>query len=66
MKLLVERQRHVIYFKVGMFDYCFIGVSDYIFVFDKAFVSRFGIYIVRNVVAGYRLMLCRSFGYMSL
>ena len=41
VKLLVERQRHIIYVKVGMFYYCFIRVSDYMLVFVIVFVSRF-------------------------
>jgi len=31
-----------IYFKVGMFSYCFVSVNDYILVFVIVFVSRFG------------------------
>ena len=41
VKLLVERQRHIIYVKVGMFYYCFIRVCDYMLVFVIVFVSRF-------------------------
>ena len=41
VKLLVERQRHIIYVKVGMFIYCFIRISDYMLVFVIVFVSRF-------------------------
>ena len=36
-----ERQRHIIYVNVGMFNYCFITVSDYMLVFVMVFVSRF-------------------------
>ena len=39
VKLLVERQRHIIYVKVGMFNYCFITVSDYMLVFVMVFVN---------------------------
>ena len=35
-------------------------------VFVMVFVSRFGRHSVRNVVAGYRLMLSRDFGLVSL
>ena len=42
VKLLVERQRHIIYVKVGMFNYYFTRVSDYMLVFVMVFVSRFG------------------------
>ena len=42
MKLLVERQRHIIYVKAGMFNYCVIKVSDNILVFVMVVVSRFG------------------------
>ena len=66
MKLLVECQYHIIYVKVGMFNYCFIRVSEYILVFVMVFASRFGKCSARNVVAGYRLILCRGFGFMSL
>ena len=37
-----ERQRHFIYFKVGMFNYCYIRASDYMLVFVVVFASRFG------------------------
>ena len=66
MRLLVERRRHIIYVKLGMFNYCFIRVSDYMLVFVLVFVSRFGIYSVRNVVAGYRWILCRGYRFVSL
>ena len=42
MKSLVERQRDIIYVKVGMFTYRFIRVSDYMLVFVMVLVSRFG------------------------
>ena len=42
MKLVVESQRHIIYVKIGMFKYCFIRVSDYMFVFVMVFVCMFG------------------------
>ena len=51
MKLLVERQRLIIYVKVGMFNYCYIRVSDYMLVFVMDVVSRFGIYSLRKAVA---------------
>ena len=35
-------------------------------VFVMDFVSRFVRYSVRNVVAGYRWLLCRGYGLMSL
>ena len=52
MKLLVECQRYITYVKVGMFN-CFIRVSDYMLVFVMVWESG-----VRNVEAGYRLVLC--------
>ena len=62
VKLLVECQRHIIYVNEGMFNYCFIRISDmYMLVFVMVFVSR-----VRNVMVSHRLMLCRSFGVVSL
>ena len=42
VKLLVERQRHIMYVKVGMFNYCFVRVSDYVLVFVMVSASRFG------------------------
>ena len=42
MKLLVERQRHITYVKVGMFNYCVIRVSNYMLEFVMVFVCRFG------------------------
>ena len=30
------------------------------------FVNRFGRYSVRNMVAGYRLVLCRGYGFVGL
>ena len=54
MRLLVKHQRLVIYVKLGMFNYCFVKVYDYMLVFVMIFVSRFGRYSVRNVVASYR------------
>ena len=42
VKLLVERQRHMIYVKVGMFHYCFNRVRNYMLVFVMVFVSKFG------------------------
>ena len=66
MKLLVERQRNIIYFIVGMLSYCFIRVSDYMLVFVMVFVNRFGRCNLSNVVVGYRLMLCKGFGFVSL
>ena len=41
MKLLVESQGHIIYEKVGMFNYRFIKVSDYMYLFVMVFVSMF-------------------------
>ena len=66
MKLLVER--HNISVKVGMFNYCFIRVSDDMLVFVMVFVSRFGRCSARNVVAVYRRILCRGLAllFMSL
>ena len=67
VKLLLERQRLIIHVKVGMFNYCFIiRVSDNMLVFVVVFVSRFGRCSVRNVVAGYRRVLCRGYGFVSL
>ena len=54
MKLLVECQRHIIYVKVGMFNYCFIRVSDYMLVFVMVVVSRF-----RRVAYIQSLLGCR-------
>ena len=48
MKLLVECQRHIIYVEIGMFNYCFIIVSDYMLVFVMVFVCESS---VRNVLA---------------
>ena len=42
VKLLVEHQRHISYVKVGMYNYCFNRVSDYMFVIVMVFVIRFG------------------------
>ena len=42
VKLLVECQRHIVYLKVGMFNYCFIRVSEYMMVFVMVFASSFG------------------------
>ena len=39
VKRLVDRQRHIIYFKVGMFNDCFFGISDNILVCVMAFVT---------------------------
>ena len=50
VKLLVERQRLTSYVKVGMFNNCFIRVSDYMLLFVMVFVNRFGRYSVGNVV----------------
>ena len=47
VKLLVERQSLT---KVGMFNNCFIRVSDYMLLFVMVFVNRFGRYSVGNVV----------------
>ena len=63
MKFLVERQRLIIFAKVGMFNYCFIRVCDYMWVFVMVFVSRLRRCSVRYVVAGYRRILCRGFGF---
>ena len=60
MKLLAERECHIIYVRVGIFNHCFIRVSDYMLVFVMVFVSKFGRCSVGNVVAGYRLMLCHT------
>ena len=60
MKLLVERQRLISYVKLGMFNYYFITVSNYMLVFVIIFVSR---YILSNVVAGYKWILCRGYGF---
>ena len=54
MKLLVERPHLIMGVKVGMFNHCFIIVSNYMLVFVMVFVRRFGRYSVRNVVAGNR------------
>ena len=53
MKLLVER--HNISVKVGMFNYYFNRVNDNMLVFVMVFVSRFGRYSARNVVAVLRI-----------
>ena len=53
MKLLVELQSLIIHVKVPMINYCFVRVSDYMFVFVMIFVSRFGGCSVRNAVAGF-------------
>ena len=66
MKLLVERQRQIICAQVGMFNYSFIRGSNYMLIFVMAFVNRFGRCNLRNVVVGYRLMLCRGFVFVSL
>ena len=61
-----ERQRHmIIYVKAGMCHYCFIRVNDYMLVYVMVFVSKFGRAYVRNVVAGYRLILCMGFAFVS-
>ena len=52
MKLRIERQRLIICVNLGMFNYCFIRVSDYTLVFVMVCVSRFERYSVRNAVAG--------------
>ena len=64
--LLVECKRHI-YVNVEMFNYCFIRISDYMYmlVFVMVFVSR-SRRVERNVMVSYRLMLCRSFGVVSL
>ena len=64
VKLLVECQSHIIYFKLGMLNYCFIRVSEYMLVFVMVFANRFG--KVALVVAGNMLILCKSFGFVSL
>ena len=54
MKLLVERQRHIIYVKVGMFNvYLLFHQNDYTLVFVMVFVNRFGRRSVRNMGAGW-------------
>ena len=63
IKLLVERQRLMSKVKLGMCNYCFISVSDYMLVFVMVFVSRFGRYNLKNVVAGYRWILYRGYGF---
>ena len=60
MRLLVERQRLIIYRKVGTFNYCFIRVNDYMLIFVMVFVSSFGRCSVRNMMASYRRILCRG------
>ena len=62
MKLLVERQRHIICVTVGMFNCCFIRVNDYILVCVMVFVWESN---VRNVVVGYKRILCRGFRFVS-
>ena len=42
MKLLVERQRHITYVKVGIFNYYFTRVNYYMLVFVMVFVNSFG------------------------
>ena len=37
VKLLVERQCHNMYVKVGMFNYSFVRVSDYVLIFVMVF-----------------------------
>ena len=66
VKLLVERQRLIIYVKFGLFNYCFIKLIDNMLVFVMVFASRFRRYSVRNVVAGYRWILCRGYVFVSL
>ena len=60
MKLLVERKTHI-YVKIGMFNYCFIRVNNYMLVF----VNRFQRCSMRNVVVGYSWILCKGCGFMS-
>ena len=42
MTLLAERQRQIIYVKIGLFNYCFIRVSDYMLISVMDIISRFG------------------------
>ena len=62
MKLLVDCQRIIICVMAEMCNYCFIRVSDYMLVFVMVFVSRFVRSTVRNMVAGYRRILCKGYG----
>ena len=61
MFLLVERQCHITYVKVGMFNYCFIRVRDYILVFDMALSVGLGEYHEEFC----RLLLFRGYGLVS-
>ena len=65
VKLMVEHQRLIIYVKSGMFNHCFIRINDYMLVFVMVFVNRFGTYSLRNMVAGYRWIFCRGYGFVS-
>ena len=65
IKLLVKRQQLITHVKVRMFNYCCFIVRDYVLVFVMFLACMLGS-SVRNIVAGFKWIFCRGYGFVTL